>query len=148
MKIILRQDMPNLGKIGDIINVRDGYARNYLIPRELAFYATSGAMKAIEVEKKKLAKKIENELLQAEQLASKLNDLQISIPMKVGEEGKLYGSVSAQMISQELSQKGFEIDKRFILIDEAIKTLGVFDVKVKLHQDLTTTIKVWVISED
>jgi large subunit ribosomal protein L9 len=148
MKIILRQDITNLGRLGDIVNVKDGYARNYLIPRELAFFATPGAMKAIEVEKKKYARKLESEKGLAEELAQKLSELQISISMKVGEEDKLYGSVSTQMIAQELTDKGFEIDKRHILIEEPIKTLGVFDIKVKLHPEVLANLKVWVISED
>jgi large subunit ribosomal protein L9 len=148
MKIILRQDVTNLGRMGEVVNVKDGYARNYLIPRELAFFATPGAMKAFEVEKKKYLRKQETEKGLAEELAQKLSELQISIPMKVGEEDKLYGSVSTQMIAQELTDKGFEIDKRHILIDEPIKTLGVFDIKVKLHHDVMANLKVWVINED
>jgi len=148
MKIILRQDVTNLGRMGEIVNVKDGYARNYLIPRELAFFATPGAMKAFEVENKKYLRKLESEKGLAEELAQKLSELQISIPMKVGEEDKLYGSVSPQMIAQELTDKGFEIDKRHILIDEPIKTLGVFDIKVKLHPEVLANLKVWVINED
>jgi large subunit ribosomal protein L9 len=148
MKIILRQNIENLGKIGELVTVKDGYARNYLIPRSYAYYASEKAIKALEVEKKKYAKRIAKEKADAEIIAAKLSELQISIPMKVGEEGKLYGSVTSQMIAQELSIRGFEIDKRNIVIDESIKNLGVFDIKVRLHQEVITPLKIWVISEE
>jgi large subunit ribosomal protein L9 len=148
MKVILRQDVDNLGRIGDIVTVKDGYARNFLIPRSFAYLATPGAMKAIEVEKKRLAKKVAKEKAEAEVFAGKLNEVQVSIPMKVGEEGKLYGSVTPQMVAQELANKSFDIDRRTIIMDEPIRSLGVFDVKVKLHPEVFANIKVWVISED
>lgn len=148
MKVILREDIDNLGRIGDVVNVKDGFARNYLIPRELAFIATEKAMKSIAIEKKKYLKRIEKEKEHAEELAQKLSELQISIAMKVGEEGKLYGSVSPLMISQELELRGFNIDKKNIIIEEPIKTLGVFDIKVKLHPDILTSLKIWVINEE
>jgi len=148
MKVILRHDMPNLGKIGDMVTVKDGYARNYLIPRELALFATKNAERAIQIEKRKHLKKLEKEKEIADALALKLSELQISIAMKVGEEGKLYGSVSPQMVAQELSLRGFDIDKRNIIIEDAIKTLGVFDIKIKLHPEVVNNLKIWVISED
>jgi large subunit ribosomal protein L9 len=148
MKIILRQNLDNLGKIGELVTVKNGYARNFLIPRGYAYYASEKAIKALEVEKKKYAKKIAKEKAGAEIIAAKLADLQISIPMKVGDEGKLYGSVTTQMIAQELSIRGFEIDKRNVIIDEAIRNLGVFDIKVKLHSEVITPLKIWVISEE
>ncbi len=148
MKIILRQDVPNLGDMGEVVNVKDGYARNYLIPREMAYFASEGAIKRIEVEKKQYTKKLADEKVSAEATAEKIADLQISIPMKVGDEGKLYGSVTQQLIAQELSLRGFEIDRRNIVIDEPIRTLGVFDVKVKLHPEVISDLKIWVISEE
>lgn len=148
MKVILRHDMPNLGKMGDMVTVKDGYARNYLLPRELAFFATKKAEKAIEIEKRKYMKKLEKEKEVADELSLKLSELQISIAMKVGEEGKLYGSVSPQMIAQELALRGFDVDKKNIIIDDSIKTLGVFDVKIKLHPEVISNLKIWVISED
>ena len=148
MKVILRKDVANLGNIGDIINVKDGYARNYLIPRNLAYYATDAALKKLEIEKKRYAKFAEQEKADAEALATKFAELQLSIPMKVGEEGKLYGSVTQQMIADELAVHNINVDKRNIIIEEAIKSLGVFDVKVKLHHDVIATLKVWVISEE
>ena len=148
MKLILRQDVPNLGDMGSIVSVKPGYARNFLIPRELAYYATPSALKAFEYEKKQYEKLQAIEKKDAEAIAGQLAELQISIPMKVGEEGKLYGSVTTQMIASELTLRGFEIDKRHILIEEPIRSLGVFDVKVKLHTDVTTNLKIWVINEE
>jgi large subunit ribosomal protein L9 len=148
MKVILRQSHESLGIMGAIVNVRDGYARNYLIPRMIAYYATPKAIRALEIEKKLNEKRQAREKSSAEQLATVFADLQISIPMKVGEEGRLYGSVTNQMIANELSQRGYTIDKRNIMIEDPIKSLGVFDVKVKLYTDVYAFLKVWVISEE
>lgn len=147
MKIILRQNVSNLGEIGEVVNVKAGYARNYLIPRQLAYVASDGAMRALETEKKQYAARMEKTKHTAEIVAGQLADLQISIPMQVGEEGRLFGSVTSQMIAQELEVRGFSVDRRAITIDEPIKTLGVFEVKVKLHADIVAPLKVWVISE-
>ncbi|MBL7998903.1 MAG: 50S ribosomal protein L9 [Candidatus Kapabacteria bacterium] len=148
MKVILRQDVENLGTIGELVNVKDGYARNYLIPRELAYFATDSAIKRLESERKHYEKRQQQVREQAELTAAKLAELQISIPMQTGEEGKLFGSVTPQMIAQELTVRGFDIDRRTIIIDEPIKSLGVFDVKVKLHHDVMGNLKVWVISQE
>ena len=123
MEVILRKNVENLGSIGDTANVKKGYARNYLIPRELAYLATDGARKRIELEKRQYVKQIAKEKEGAEKVAEKLAELQISIPMKVGEEGRLYGSVTPQMIAQELSLRGYDIDRHTIVIDDSIKSL-------------------------
>ena len=148
MKIILRQDIDKLGLMGEIVDVKNGYARNYLIPNQMAYYASKGAVNKIEQEKKQYMQVKEKEKETAERLAEEFNDLQVTIAMKVGEEGKLYGSVTSQMIANELSLQGYNIDKRDITIPEPIKTLGVFQVKIKLHPEVNTTLRVWVISED
>jgi large subunit ribosomal protein L9 len=148
MKVILRQNVSNLGQMGDAVTVKDGYSRNYLIPRNLAYVASPGAMKALEVEKKLYYKKQEKEKVAAEALANQLAELQISIPVKVGEEGKLYGSVTNNMIADAINSRGFSIDKRNILLDDVIKSLGVFDVKIKLFNEVNANVKVWVISEE
>ncbi|MCU0331463.1 MAG: 50S ribosomal protein L9 [Candidatus Kapabacteria bacterium] len=148
MKVILRQNVDNLGEIGEIVNVKPGYARNFLIPRSMAYLATPGAIKVLESEKKQYEKRMAKERQNAELVAAQLAELQISIPMQVGEEGRLFGSVTAQMIATELELRGFSIDRRTIQIDETIKTLGIFDVKVKLHHDVLATLKVWVISQE
>jgi len=148
MKIILREDVDKLGQVGDIITVKDGYARNYLLPKEIAYIATPGAIKRLEFERRQHDRRLEKAKGVAEELVAKLADVQISIQMKVGDEGKLYGSVTQQMIASELNARGFDIDKRHIVIEDAIKTLGIFDIKVKLHPVVTASLKVWVISEE
>ncbi|GAB1372115.1 50S ribosomal protein L9 [Candidatus Kapaibacterium sp.] len=148
MKVILRKDLLNLGNMGEIVNVKDGYARNYLIPRDYAYYASESAVKRLEIEKQYRNKRLAKEKAAAESIAANLSEVQVSIAMKVGEEGKLYGSVTPTMIAQELSAKGYEIDKRHIVIEDSIRTLGVFDAKIKLHPEVSTNIKVWVISEE
>ncbi len=148
MKIILRQDVENLGNIGEIVVVKPGYARNFLIPNQLAYVATDGAIRALETEKKQYEVRKAKARQQAEVVAAQLAELQITVSMQVGEEGRIFGSVTAPMIAQELELRGFSVDKRNIIIDEPIKTLGIFEVKVKLHSDLTAPLKVWVIGQE
>ena len=148
MKIILRKDVENLGKIGDVLNVKNGYARNYLIPNDFAFAAKESAIKRIELEKFKRTNQIDKLKADAIELADKISNLELSIQMKVGEENKLYGSVTNQIIASKISEIGFDIDKNHILLEEPIKALGVFEVKVKLHSEVSTSIKVWVIAEE
>ncbi len=148
MKVVLRQDVPDLGSIGDVVNVKDGYARNYLIPRGLAYYASPKALKLIEQEKKRYEQRKQQEIANAQELAEQLSTLQITIPMKVGEGGRLFGSVTPQMIAKELELLGYVIDRRSIIIDEPIKSLGIFDAKIRLHPEVIATLKIWVISEE
>ncbi|MDC1068296.1 50S ribosomal protein L9 [Candidatus Kapabacteria bacterium] len=148
MRIILRQDVDNLGIMGEVVTVKDGYARNYLIPRQMAYYASPSAVDKIEKEKEVYMQKRVDQKIAAQSLADKFNELQVTIAMKVGDEGKLFGSVTTQMIADELKLQGFNIDKRDITIPDAIKTLGVFQVKVKLHAEVTANLRVWVISEE
>ncbi|OGU60623.1 MAG: 50S ribosomal protein L9 [Ignavibacteria bacterium GWF2_33_9] len=148
MKIILRKNVANIGTIGDVVNVKDGYARNYLFPRELAYMATDSSLKRIEIEKRKTLAKMVKEKEMAEKFADELANVQLSISMKVGEEGQLYGSVTSLMISEKLAENNFEIDKRNVLLDDAIKTLGIFDVKVRLHPEVIASVKVWVMEDE
>jgi large subunit ribosomal protein L9 len=148
LRIILRKDVEKLGEMGEIVNVKPGYARNYLIPGELAYLVSDKALSKFEYEKKQFEKIKALQKVDAEKIATQLADLQVSIPMKVGEEGKLYGSVTTQMIAQELELRNFNIDKKQIIIDDQIKSLGVFDVKIKLHTEVLANLKIWVISEE
>jgi len=145
MKVILRQDYENLGRMGDIVEVKDGYARNFLIPRKIALPATPGNIKMVETEKKQKAFKLEREKLNAQKLAEKLNGLEIVIPMRAGENERLFGSVTAQMIADEISKMGIEVDRKKILLDEPIKMLGSYEVPIKLHPDVSVKIKVNVV---
>jgi large subunit ribosomal protein L9 len=147
-KVILRQDYETLGNIGDVVDVKSGFARNFLIPRGIAYRATDGALRAVEAEKRAWDAKQEQLEDSARKIAEKLESVSITIPMKVGEEDRLFGSVTAQMISDELRTQGHEVTRRAIQIEEPIKTLGMFDVPVKLHRDVTTVLKVFVVDED
>ena len=122
MKVILRQNYESLGKVGDIVDVKDGFALNFLLPRKIAYSALKGNIASLEEEKKSLAKKNEQELKAAEELSSELEKVSITIPVQVGEEDKIFGTVTTQMIADSLKEKGHEIDKRKIEIPESIKT--------------------------
>jgi large subunit ribosomal protein L9 len=147
MKIILREDVERLGERGEIITVKDGYARNYLIPQKLALLATSGNMKMFEEEKKQRDVRGNKTRRLADQLAKKLKSVSITAAVSVGEEDRVFGSVTAQTISNLLKDKGFDIDKKKILLEEPIKALGVYTVLLKLHQDVQGKVKVWVVKE-
>lgn len=147
MKVILRKDFEQLGQIGDVVDVKDGFARNFLIPRNIAFAAQKGNMRALEEEKKQLAKKRVKEQQAAESLASELEKVSVTIPVKVGEEDKIFGTVTTQMIADSLKEKGYDIDKRRIDIAEPIKALGIYSVNVKLHPAVTAVVKTWVVRE-
>ncbi len=148
MKVILRQDVEKLGKMGDIVRVSDGYARNYLIPRGLAYYASEAALRRLEEERRQYQRRMERERVSAQQVAERLEQVVLTIPMRVGEEGRLFGSVTPQMIADELQLHGFSIDRRAILIPEPIRSLGTFEVKVRLHPEVVATVKVWVTSAE
>ena len=147
MKVILRKDIETLGNIGDIVDVKEGYARNFLIPRKIAYTALSGNLRALEDEKKSIARKSEKELNAAENVSTELEKVSVTIPVQVGEEDKIFGSVTTQMIADALKEKDFNIDKRKIEIEESIKTLGIYNVNVKLHSNINASIKVWVVRE-
>jgi large subunit ribosomal protein L9 len=147
MRVILRQDYESLGKVGDVVEVKNGFARNFLIPRKIAYSALKGNIAALEEEKKNLAKKREQELKAAETLSVELEKVSVTIPVQVGEEDKIFGTVTTQMIGDALKEKGYEIDKSKIEIPEAIKSLGIYDVNIKLHSSVEAKIKVWVVRE-
>lgn len=147
MKVILRQNYDSLGQIGEIIDVKDGYARNYLIPRKIAYVALKGNLRALEEEKKTVEKKKHLEIQAAEKLSAELEKVSVTIPVQVGEEDKIFGSVTTQMIADALKEKGYDLDKRKIEIEEPIKSLGIYGISIKLHQNVTSNIKVWVVRE-
>lgn len=147
MKVILRQNHESLGQVGDIVDVKDGFARNFLIPRKIAYAALKGNIQALEEEKKTIEKKLQQEVRTAEGLSTDLEKVSVSIPVQVGEEDKIFGSVTTQMIADALKEKGFEIDKRKIEIEEPIKALGIYGISIKLHTNVTAKIKVWVVRE-
>lgn len=147
MEVILRQAVENLGKPGDVVKVSNGYARNFLLPRGVAFEATPGNLKRIAQEKGRL-EAAENERRTAAQgLAEKLEQVSLTFSARVGEEGKLFGSVTTADIAQQLESQGFQIEKRQIDLHEPLKTLGVFRVPVRLHADVKPEVRVWVIKQ-
>ncbi len=147
MKVILRKEHEKLGQIGAVVDVKDGYARNFLIPNGIAYPATEGGMRALTEEKKQAERRQSKELKAAQKLAVELEKVSITLQMKVGEDEKLFGAVTSQMIADSLKEKGFEIDKRIIELDEPIKALGIYNVSVRLHQSAIGKVKVWVVRE-
>jgi len=147
MEVILREHVDNLGRRGEIVKVADGYARNYLLPRKLALLATEGNKKQIERERVRFEAKELEEKKVAEAVSARLATVAIEISRKVGETEALYGSVTTGDIAHALGEKGVEIDKRKIVLQEPIKKLGEFTIPVKLHREVTTSITVRVIAE-
>ena len=147
MKVILREDVENLGKIGDVVEVAVGYGRNYLLPRGLAVKASTKNLKEQEHQKKLIQARMDRQKKDARELAVSLDSVSCTIVRKTGEEEKLYGSVTSRDIEEALREEGLSIDRKRILLDEPIKKLGVYTVPVKLHTDVTGNIKVWVVKE-
>ncbi|MFI5173358.1 MAG: 50S ribosomal protein L9 [Terriglobia bacterium] len=147
MEVILKEAIEKLGAQGEVVKVADGYARNYLLPKKLALAASPTNLKKIEHIKIAGLKKEATEKKQAEELAALVNPLIVTVARKVGEKEVLYGSVTAIDIADDLKRQGFEIDKRKIHLEEPLKTLGEYSVAIKLHREVTATIKVNVIPE-
>ena len=144
MEVILSQDVPQLGKIGDVVKVKEGYARNFLIPRKLAAVATPGNLKRIEQLEKKRKVEHVRQKAEAEQLAEKLNKLSCTVSVEVNDLEKLYGAVSEPDIVKALETEGFNIEKRQLIIEKSIEELGIFEVGIKLHPEVTAKIRLWV----
>ncbi|MCX8031559.1 MAG: 50S ribosomal protein L9 [Thermodesulfovibrionales bacterium] len=147
MQVILKTNIKNLGQAGMVVTVKDGYARNFLIPKGLAVEANTKNIKALEHEKKKIEDLIRKEKLTAEILFAKLNDLTITITARAGEEEKLFGSITSMDIAEELKKQGFDIDKRRILLEDPIKRLGEYPINIKLHQNNIAKINVKVVAQ-
>lgn len=147
MEIILRQDYESLGKSGEVVKVKPGYARNFLIPKGIAYIATETNKKRFENDIKRQQWQQNRDMKMAEELAKKLENVSCTITVQVGEEDKMFGSVTSQNIADSLAEQGYELDKRKIQLDEPIKSLGIYSVPIKLHHDVNATIKVWVVKE-
>lgn len=147
MQVILKEDVKDLGKIGDIVEVKDGYARNYLIPRGLAIEANPKNIKALEHERRKIQEAAKKVRLSAEDLRSKISEKTIIIKAKAGEEDRLFGSVTAMDIADALKKEGIDIDKKKIIIEEPIKRLGDYVVTVKIHPEVSAQLNVQVVPE-
>jgi large subunit ribosomal protein L9 len=147
MEIILRQAVDNLGHPGDVVEVKAGYARNYLLPRGLAFIATEGNKKRIEQDRSRLEEAENQSRGSAQELAAKLEEVSLTFSARVGEEGKLFGSVTAADIAQQLEAQGLHVERRLIDLHDPIRALGVYRVPVRLHADVKPEIRVWVIKQ-
>jgi len=147
MEVILREHVDNLGRRGEVVKVADGYARNYLLPRKLALLVTEGNKKQIEREKVKFDAKEAEEQKVAQAMAERIASVDVEIARKVGETDALYGSVTSSDIAEALAKKGFELDRRKLVLQEPIKKLGEFSIPVKLHREVTAQIKLRVVAE-
>jgi large subunit ribosomal protein L9 len=147
MEIILNQDVDKLGKGGQIIKVKDGFARNFLIPNGLAVPLTPANLKRLEQERQKKAIQLEKVKKEAEQLKDKLASLSLTLPVLTQEGDNLYASISAQDVSHALKEEGIDIDKNSIMLKEPIKSLGIYEIPIKLHHEVEAKIKLWVVKK-
>jgi large subunit ribosomal protein L9 len=147
MEVILRETIDSLGRAGQVVKVADGYARNYLLPRKLAYPATPGNLKVIEFERQSLLRKEARQKDDSEKLKQTLDGVEITIRRKVGEQDVLYGSVTNSDVAEELEKKGFQIEKRKIHMEDHVKTLGEFSIPIRLFKDVTAHIKLKVEPE-
>ena len=147
MEVILREAVDNLGHPGDVVTVSPGYARNFLLPRGIAYQATAGNKKRIAQERARLEAAESERRSAAEDVAKQLEEVSITFSARVGEEGKLFGSVTSADIAQQLEAQGYHFEKRQIDLHEPIKSLGVYRVPIRLHADVRPEIKVWVIAQ-
>lgn len=149
MEVILTKDFEKLGSVGDIVKVKDGYAKNYLIPKDIAIEATLGNIKQMEIVKKSIIRKEAKNVAEAEKVAEKLQDLKITFKVKTSEEGKLYGSITNKDIAEKIfSERKVELDKKKIDLEDHIKELGEFDVDIRLYKEVKSTVKVEILPED
>ena len=147
MEVILRQQIENVGQPGDLVKVSNGFARNYLLPRGLAYEATPGNLKRIAQEKERLQAAEGRRRESAQQVANRLEEVSLTFSARVGEEGKLFGSITSSDIMEQLIAQGFTVEKRQIDLHEPIKALGVYRVPIRLHADVKPEVKVWVIKQ-
>lgn len=148
MQVILRDRLEKLGDAGEIVNVKPGYARNYLIPRGIAFEATAANLRQMERESTQVARREAETLSAARGRATSLEGVSLTFHARAGQEGRLFGSIGAADIADRLAEQGIEVDRRQVDLEEPIKALGVFTVPIRLHSQVRPEIKVWVIQED
>jgi large subunit ribosomal protein L9 len=150
VKVILREDVEKLGEAGEIVSVKPGYARNFLLPQALAYEATESSVRRLEQERERSEQRARRDYLEARRQASRLEELSLTFHARAGEESKLFGSITSADIADRLKEQAldFEIDRRQIDLDEPLKSLGVFNVPIRLHPEVRPEIKVWVIKEE
>ena len=145
IELILMDNVESLGSVGDKVKVADGYARNYLLPRGLAVHSSKAVERQLEARRVQVEQEYQAQKVEAEALAAKVEETSITVPMQVGEDEKLFGSVTNIDVARLLGDEGLEIDRKAIELSEPIKSLGVHEVPVKLHKEVTATLKVWVV---
>ena len=148
MEVILKEDIEKLGSRGDVVKVAEGYGRNFLLPRKLAIEASKGNKSVIEQMKASAVRRSASEKAEAEQLAKQFDNVSLEFTRKVGEKDHLFGSVTSSDIAEQLEKKGFTVDRRKIQLDEPLKSLGEYDVPIRLHREVTARFKVTVKKED
>ena len=148
MKVILTEDHDTLGIKGDVVDVKPGYGRNFLIPRQMAVLATPSSLKRYAEERRQASHKIEAARENAEKLAQRLEGTEVLIPVRTGEENRIFGSITNQQVADELAAKGIEIDRRKITISEDIRTTGVYPATVRVHPEITAEVKIKVVPEE
>jgi large subunit ribosomal protein L9 len=150
VNVILREDVAKLGEAGEVVSVKPGYARNYLLPQNLAYEATEAAIQQLERERERAEQRARKEFLESRRRASQLEDVQLTFHARAGEESKLFGSIGTADIADRLNEQGldFEIDRKQVDLDEPIKELGVYNIGIQLHREVRPEIKVWVIKEE
>lgn len=144
MQIILMETVENLGKVGDVLKVKDGYARNYLFPRQLAMLATAGNMKRIEKEKAKRLAAYQAQMAKAQELANELAKVSLTVTVEVNDQEKLYGNVSESEIIRAFELEGQKVEKRQLVLEKPVDALGIFEVGVKLHPEVIAKVRLWV----
>ena len=148
MNVILTQDVANLGKAGELVSVKPGYGRNYRLPQGLAVSATVHNKNRLEHEKSQIAKRVAKERAGAQSLADRLNGMTLQFERVVGEDEKMFGSVTSRDISEQLKKAGLDVDHRWVTLDQPVKALGKYETQVKLHAGVVATLKFWVVSKD
>lgn len=150
VKVILRENVPALGEAGEIVSVKSGYARNYLLPQDLAYEATDASVQRLEQERERAEQTARRDYLESRRRASQLEELSLTFHARAGEESKLFGSITAADIADRLKEQDldFEVDRRQIELDEPLKALGVYNIAIRLHTDVRPEIRVWVIKEE
>jgi large subunit ribosomal protein L9 len=147
MNVILKKDIEGIGKAGSVVKVRDGYARNFLFPRALAFESTAANLQKLEQEQKTRSLQYEKQKKSASELKDRLEKLSVTLPVLVQEKEKLYGSITEIEIAKALKDEGYDIDKTMISLESPLKALGIFEIPIKLHPEVTATLKVWIVKK-
>ena len=148
MRVILAETIPNLGQEGQVVNVKGGFARNFLIPKNLAYPAASASASQIAHRQRQVQDQHKRRIKTEQDLAHRLSSISVNIPVRVGEEDRVFGSVTSKDIAEALAKKGYDVDRRKIILDDPIRALGIYTVQIRLSGDISAHLKVWVVKEE